>query len=74
MVSKWKHGICSIGIITFNEELEFISTSIIELINIYESSRGNSIVIFITKKVSKKKDNTHVTEDEDENSIEFSYS
>ena len=33
-VSKRKHGIGHIDMITFNEELEFISTSIIELINI----------------------------------------
>ena len=25
IVTKWKHGICPDGIISFNEELEFIS-------------------------------------------------
>ena len=35
-------------IITFNEELEFLSTSIIELVIIDESSHEEEIVIFIT--------------------------
>ena len=35
LVTKWKHGIRTNYIITFNEELENISTSIIELANIY---------------------------------------
>ena len=35
---------------TFNEELENISTSIIKLANIDESSHKEAIVIFITKK------------------------
>ena len=50
IVSKWKHGIGYIGIITFNEELYFLSTSVIEKINIDESSHKNAIVLFITKK------------------------
>ena len=50
LVSKWKHGIGPIHIITCNYELEFLSTSIIELINIDESLHENSIVIFMTKK------------------------
>ena len=50
IVSKWKHGIGPIDIVTFNEELESLSISIIELINIDESSHENVILIFITKK------------------------
>ena len=38
IVTKWKHGIGSNDKITFNEELEFLSTSIIEPVNIDESS------------------------------------
>ena len=38
MVTKWKHEIGPNGIIPFNEELEFLSTSIIELINIDKST------------------------------------
>ena len=49
IVTKWKHGICTNNIITFNEELEFISTSIIELVHIDECLHKNSIVIFVTK-------------------------
>ena len=49
-MSRWKHGIGPIDIITFNDELEFLSTSIIELINIDDSSHENTIVIFITKR------------------------
>ena len=55
LVSKWKHGIVHIDIITFNEELEFLSASIIELINIDESLHENEIVIFITKKDFKNR-------------------
>ena len=36
-------------IIALNEDLESLSTSIIELVNIDESSHENEIVIFITK-------------------------
>ena len=50
IVSKWRHEIGPINIITFNEKLEFISNSNIELFNIDESSHENSIVVFITKK------------------------
>ena len=53
LVSKWKHEIGHVNIIIFNEELEFLSASIIELINIDESSYGNSIVVFITKMTLK---------------------
>ena len=36
-------------IIRFNEELEFLSKSIIELIKINESSHENAVIIVITK-------------------------
>ena len=49
LVSKWKNRMGPIDIITFNDESEFLSTSIIELIKIDESSHENTIVIFITK-------------------------
>ena len=49
MVAKWKHVIGTNDIITFNEEIEFISTSVIEKVNIDESSHENAIVIFITR-------------------------
>ena len=51
ILSKWKHGIGTIDIIKFNEELEFISTSIIEIVNIDESLHENAIRIFITKRL-----------------------
>ena len=47
MVSKLKHGIGPDDIITLNEVLEFLSTSITELVNIDESSNEQVIVIFI---------------------------
>ena len=50
IVTEWKYGISTNDIITFNGELEFLSTSIIELVNIDESLHENSIVISITKK------------------------
>ena len=37
LVTKWKHGIGNNNIITLNEHLEFISKSIIEIVNIDES-------------------------------------
>ena len=49
IVAKWKHVIGPNDIITFNEEIEFISTSVIEKVNIDESSHENAIVIFITR-------------------------
>ena len=49
LVKKWKILIGPNYIITFNENLENISTSIIELANINESSHEEAIVIFITK-------------------------
>ena len=48
-------------------------TSIIELINIDESSHENAIVVFITKKDFKNTNYNHVTEDDTENSFEWSY-
>ena len=48
-LTKWKHVIGTNDIITFNKELGIISTSIIELSNIYESSNEEAIVIFIAK-------------------------
>ena len=50
LVSKWKHGIFPIDIFTFNKELQFLSTSIIELINIDESLHENKIAILLTKR------------------------
>ena len=47
LASEWKHVIGLIDIIIFNEELEFLSTSIIEIINIDESLHKNAIVILI---------------------------
>ena len=38
LVTKWKRGIFPNDIITSNEEFEFLSASIIEIVNIYESS------------------------------------
>ena len=49
LISKLKHGIGLIDIIKFNEKLEFLSASIIELINIDKYLYENAIVIFITK-------------------------
>ena len=72
IVSKWKHGIGHIDIITLKKELDFISTSIKELINIDDSSHKNAIVIFITKK-GLKTDYNNVTEDDDGNRFELSY-
>ena len=43
LVSIWKHRIGPIDIFIFNEELEFLSTSIIELINIDDSLHENAI-------------------------------
>ena len=73
IVSKWKHGIVPIDIIIFSEELEFLSTSVIETINIDESSHENTIVIFIIKKELKNTYYNHVTEDDNGNSFELFY-
>ena len=37
LVPEWKHGICPNDIIILNEKLENVSTTIIELTNIYKS-------------------------------------
>ena len=47
LVKKWKHRICPNDIISFNEELELNSTSIIELVNINDYSHEEAIVIYI---------------------------
>ena len=47
LLTRRKHGIGPNEIISFNEELEKIITSIIELVNIDESLHKESIVIFI---------------------------
>ena len=47
LVIKCKHGIGPNDIITFNEELWFLSISFIELVNIDESSHEEAILIFI---------------------------
>ena len=47
LVIKWKHGIFSNDIITFNKEFEIISTLIIKLVNIDNSSHKEAIVVFI---------------------------
>ena len=54
LVTECKHGIGNNYIITFDEELEFLSTSIIELVNIDESSHEEAILIFITNKYLNK--------------------
>ena len=47
---KCEHGIGTNDIILFNEQLEILSTSIIELVNIYESSHKEAVVNLITSK------------------------
>ena len=51
IVSKWKHGIGPDDIITFDKKFEIISTSIIELVNIDESSYKEKVLIFITSRL-----------------------
>ena len=50
LVKKWKYVIYPNDITMFNEELEYLLTSIIELGNIDESSHEEAVVIFITNK------------------------
>ena len=38
LVQKWKHGIGPNDVLSLNEQLELNSSSIIELVNIHESS------------------------------------
>ena len=61
LVLKLKHGIGPNYIITFHEELEFLSASIIELVNINESLHEEDIVIFITNKNLNMTGNNYVT-------------
>ena len=49
LVTKYKYERGHNDIIKINEELEFISPSTTELVNIDESSHENETVIFITK-------------------------
>ena len=70
-VTKCKHGIGPYDIITFNEELNFFSTSIIELVNIDECSHKNEILIFITKNNLNKTKDDYVTLYDDGNIFEF---
>ena len=62
LLTKWKHGIGPNDIITFNQELEFLSTSIIELVNIYYCSHEETIVVFITNKDLNITEYNYVTE------------
>ena len=54
--------------------MEFIPTSIIEPFNIDEYLYENTVAIFITKKDLNKTYYYDVTEDDDRNSFEISYS
>ena len=67
LVQKWKHGIGPNDIISYNEKLKFNASSIIELININDSSHEEAIVIFITNKDFNKTKNSYVTEDDEVN-------
>ena len=74
IVTKGQHGIGHNYIIALNESLEFISTSIIELVNIGESSHEEAIVIFITNKDLSMTEKNYAIEDDDCNCFELSYS
>ena len=63
-MQNWKHVIGSNNIIPFNEELDFNSTSIIDIVNIHESFHEEVIVIFIKNKDLNKTKNSSVTEDD----------
>ena len=73
LVTKWKNVIYPDDKMLFNKWLQDISTSIIELANIDESSHEETIVNFITE-THKKTKNCCLTEDDDGNCFEFSYS
>ena len=45
IVTKWKHGTSTNDIIIFNENLENVSTALIELKNIDESSHEEAPVL-----------------------------
>ena len=53
--------------------MEFISTSIIELVNIDESSHEEDVVIFITYKDLNMTENNYVTEDGNGKCFRLSY-
>ena len=55
LLTEWKHIMGPNNIITFNEELEFLSASIIELVNIGECYHKTAIIIFITKIIKENK-------------------
>ena len=67
LIIQWKHGISPNDIITFNKVLEFISTSIIKLVNIDESSHEEAVVILITNKYLNKTKKSCNTEYDDGN-------
>ena len=69
LVTVWKHGICPHYITRFNEELENISTEIIEMTNMNESSHEESIVI-----LKQKHEFLFLKEEDEGNWYEFSYS
>ena len=71
METEWKHGIGPNDIITFNEELEFLLTSIIEIFNIDEYSHEEAIVIIIKNKDLKMTEENSVTEDDNGNWFEW---
>ena len=73
IVTRWKHGIGPNYIITINEELEFISTSMIELVNIDKSLHEEDILIFITNKYLNITEKVYFTEDDDGICFELSY-
>ena len=72
MVTKQKDVIVPNDIITFNEQLEFLSSLILELVNIYESSHEEAIKIFKANKDLNTKKN-YVTGDVYGNYFELSY-
>ena len=74
LLTKWNHVIGPNNIITLNEWLENIPTSIIELADIDESSHEEVIVIFIIIKEFLKIKNICLTEADNGNCFEFSYS
>ena len=73
LVTKWKHEIYPKDIITFDEELEIISTSIIELVNIDESSHEEVSAILIKVTYLNKTKNSFLAEDDDGGFLYLSY-
>ena len=74
LVKKCKHVIGPNDIITFSQELEFISESIIELVNNDEYSHEEAVLIFITNKDLILTVKTFETKDENGNHFEVFYS